>query len=255
VIAPFPTNTVLALVAVMLSTAIAAWSTLSRALTHVPLRRQTRATWRWGAGLVLGAWLLGRLALTLNPPNGSFLPFFPYIAGFAGTGVLFGLGALVISPVFRQVVRAAPQTWLIGVQAIRLAGFLFLALLDMGRLPAAFALPAGYGDMAVGLLALATVAALLDDKPYARSLAIGVNLLGLLDLVVAVGTGLASIGPFVLQLQTAGVSPLYLNYVLIVPAFGVPLFALLHVYSLFQLFSPAALHQEAAPRPAAMLAS
>lgn len=71
----------------------------------------------------------------------------------------------------------------------------------MGRLPAAFALPAGYGDMAVVLLALATVGALLRKKPYARSLAFGVNALGLLDFVSALGTGVSSIGPFAIQLQ------------------------------------------------------
>jgi hypothetical protein len=45
------------------------------------------------------------------------------------------------------------------------------------------------------------------------------------------------IGPFAAQLAAHGTSPLYLNYVLIVPAFGVPLYTLLHIYSLFQLLS------------------
>ena len=240
----FPTHTIVVIVAVMFATAGAAWFTLSRALARVPLRPHTRSLWRWAAAFVLGAWLLARLVLAIDPPGGSFLVFFPYTAAFIAFGALVGLGALVVSPEFRQIVRAAPPTWLIGTHAIRLAGFLFLALLDMGRLPAQFALPAGYGDMTVGLLALATVAALASGKPYARSLAIGVNVLGLLDFVSALGTGLASIGPFAQQLQAAGVPALYLNYVLIVPAFGVPLYALMHVYSLFQLYSPRPTHTE-----------
>ena len=240
----FPTHTVLVIVAVMFAAAAAAWLTLSRALARIPVSGRTRTAWRWGAAVVLGVWLVGRLALAIAPPGGSVLVFFPYTAGLASAGALLGLGALALSPVFRQVVRTAPQTWLIGTQAIRLAGFLFLALLDMGRLPAEFALPAGYGDMTVGLLALATVAALATHKPYALSLAVGVNLLGLLDFATAFGTGLASIGSFVSQVEAAGLSPLYLNYVLIVPAFGVPLYALMHVYSLFQLFSPRTRHQE-----------
>ena len=243
----FPTHTVVAIVVVMLAAAAAAWFTLSQALDRVHLDHRTRSVWRWSTAAVLSAWLLARLALAVTPPGGSFLGFFPYTAAFVAFGGLVGLGALVISPTFRQLVRSAPQTWLIGTQAIRLAGFLFLALLDMGRLPAEFALPAGYGDMLVGLLALATVAALVGGRPYARALLIGVNLLGLLDFVSAFATGLAAIGPFVLEIQAAGVSPLYLNYVLIVPAFGVPLYALLHVYSLVQLFSPRPVHREVAP--------
>ena len=161
---------------------------------------------------------------------------------FVGLGALIGVGALLVSPVFRQIIRAVPQTWLIGIHAIRLAGFVFLALADMGRLPAEFALAAGYGDMIVGLLALVSVYALVNHKPYARALAIGVNLPGMLDFVSAFATGLASIGPFVLQLEATGISPQYLNYVLIVPSFGVPVYALLHLYSLFQLFSRRALY-------------
>ncbi len=141
---------------------------------------------------------------------------------FLVLGTLAGILPLLISPVFRQIVRAIPETWLVGIQAIRVAGFLFLALMDMRLLPAEFALPAGYGDVTVGLLALG---------------AIGWNALGLLDLVSALTTGIIYIGPFAAQVAASGGSPLYLNYVLIIPSFGVPLFALLHVYSLFQILS------------------
>jgi hypothetical protein len=71
---------------------------------------------------------------------------------------------LLISPTFRQLVRAIPETWLVGIHTIRVAGFLFLALMDMGLLPAEFALSASYGDMIVGLLALAMVYLLAKRK-------------------------------------------------------------------------------------------
>jgi hypothetical protein len=87
--------------------------------------------------------------------------------------MLAGILPLLISPTFRQIVRAVPETWLVGIQAIRVAGFLFLALMDMKLLPAEFALPAGYGDVTVGLLALGMVYLLANRKPYARALAIG----------------------------------------------------------------------------------
>jgi hypothetical protein len=58
--------------------------------------------------------------------------------------------------------------------------------------------------------------------------------LGLLAFVVALITGESSLGPFAAQVAAAGISPLYLNYVFIVPTYVVPLFTLLHIYSLFQ---------------------
>jgi hypothetical protein len=143
----------------------------------------------------------------------------------------------LLSPFFRQIVRAVPETWLVGIHAIRVFGFLFLALMDMNLLPAQFALPAGYGDILVGLLALAIINLLAKRHPYARTLAIGWNILGLLDFTVALMTGIIYIGPFADQLATSGVSLSYLNYVLIVPTFGVPLFTVLHIYSLFQMLS------------------
>ena len=73
-------------------------------------------------------------------------------------------------------------------------------------------------------------------------------MLGLLDFVSALANGVSSIAPFAIQLQAAGVSLAYLNFVLIVPAFGVPLYALLHVFSLFQLVSSRAVHRGAVSR-------
>jgi hypothetical protein len=130
-----------------------------------------------------------------------------------------------------------PQTWLVGIQTIRVGGFLLLALLDMKLLPAEFALPAGIGDMTVGLLALGVLYLLTQRKPYARALAMGWNGLGLLDFAVAFTTGRLYNTPFAAEVAASGGSVLYLNYVFIIPAVAVPLFALLHLYSLFQLLS------------------
>ncbi len=197
----FPTNTVVAIIAAMIGASTGAWFSLARGLRRVPVAAHIERRWRWGAAIVLLTWLLIVLALAIH------------------------------------IVRVIPATWLIGIHAIRLLGFLFLALMDRKLLPAAFALPAGYGDMTVGLLALGMVYLLAQRKPYARTLAIGWNLLGLLDFVGALTTGILYIGPFAAQLAASGISPLYLNYVLIVPSFGVPLYTLLHIYSLFQLVS------------------
>ena len=48
-------------------------------------------------------------------------------------------------------------------------------------------------------------------------------------------TGLSLVGTFAGQVAASGIAPSYLNYVGIVPSFGVPLYILLHIYSLYQI--------------------
>jgi hypothetical protein len=89
----------------------------------------------------------------------------------------------------------------------------------------------------VATLSMVVVYLLATRKPYARTAAIGWNLLGILDLMVALITGVTYIPPFVRQLASIGASTLYVNYILIIPVYGVPLMSVFHVYSLHQLFS------------------
>jgi len=232
----FPTNTIVVIILGMIGIGAASWFTLSQLLRHLPLTPRASQMWRWGAALVLLAWLFVCVDAAINPPGGAVVPALLPITFLVG-GLLAGAIPLLISPAFRQSIRAVPPTRLIGIHAIRVGGFTFLALLDMKLLPAAFALPAGYGDMTVALLSLGVVYLLARRHPAARVLAIGWNVLGLLDFAIAVVTGTLSLVPFSTQLAVSGASPLYLNYVLIRPAFGVPLYALLHLYSLFQMVS------------------
>jgi hypothetical protein len=229
----FPTHTVFAIALLMCATGVVAWLVLNQGLVRT-LDPSRLRIWQWSIAAVLGVWLLLSLLLAWRPRGGQ-VQFIPYYLSLVAVGSLLGLGTFVFAPAFRRAILATPAYWLLGAQSIRLFGFVFLALLDMGRLPAQFALPAGYGDMTVGLLALLTSFALAYGRPYARTLAIGVNLLGLLDFITALSTGLSTLAPFGQQLVAAGISPLYLGYVLLVPTFGVPVFALLHVFSLYQL--------------------
>jgi hypothetical protein len=232
----FPSHIIVMIITAMIGTAIAIWLILSETLTQLSLSPHVKRGWRWGVAIGLAVWFTIRFALALNPPNGAVIGT-PLILTFLGLGVLAGLLPLFLSPVFRQIIRAVPETWIVGIHAIRIFGFAFLALADMRLLPNEFALPAGYGDVAVGLLALGVIYLLVKQSPYARGLAVVWNVLGLIDLVVALVTGGTYIAGFVPQLVASGISPLYLNYVLIIPTFGVPLFILLHVYSLIQLAS------------------
>src|SRR5262249_33759930 len=97
--------------------------------------------------------------------------------------------------------------------------------------PALWALPAGIGDIAVGATAFWVASQLAT--PSGRRVAVGFNLFGLADLVVAVGLGMTTnVGP--LQIFHAVPTselvtrvPLVLVPAFLVPlAFGLPLISL-----------------------------
>jgi hypothetical protein len=78
---------------------------------------------------------------------------------------------------------------------LRVVGVLFLMVMALGHLPALFALPAGLGDIAVGLIAPSVARRLTTDGDHRG--AVRFHLLGLLDLVVAITIGyLAGLGPY-----------------------------------------------------------
>ncbi len=234
----FPTNTVVLILGTMLASGATSWYFLSQGLTRLSVPGIVRRRWLLVAAILLAAWLLIRLGLAVFPPGGAVLANQFRITFISlGYGLFLGIGLLLISPLFRQIVRAIPETWLIGMHTMRIAGFLFLALMDMELLPAQFALSAGYGDMAVGLLAPVMIYLLSRRKPYARALVVAWNGLGLLDFVAALTTGGIYIVPFAARLAESGISLDYLNYVLVIPSFGIPLYALMHVYSLYQMLS------------------
>lgn len=133
----------------------------------------------------------------------------------------------------RRLSAALPLHWLVGVQFYRVIGIVFLGLYWTGRLPGEFALPAGFGDVFVGLAAPFVARFARLRRPGWERLVIAWNVVGLLDLTVAVGTGvMTSPGQaHVLALghpnMLASAFPLVM-----IPAFGVPLAVLLHVLSI-----------------------
>jgi hypothetical protein len=103
-----------------------------------------------------------------------------------------------------------------------------------GQMPALWALPTGIGDVAVGVAA-PIIASRLDSAGGRRH-AIIFNILGLADLVVAVGLGfMTSPGPAQI-FQTTPTSALVTRFPLaLVPTFLGPRAVVLHVVSLWQL--------------------
>lgn len=146
------------------------------------------------------------------------------------------MGLFLLWPFLRRVVDAVPQEWIVGVQFYRVLGVIFLVLYVVGSLPAAFALPAGLGDLATGLLAPFVGIAYARNPHEQAGRLRAWNVLGLIDLVVAVATGfLTSPSPFQL-LSLSKPNELISAFPLVmIPVFLVPLSLLLHFASLWKM--------------------
>ena len=150
--------------------------------------------------------------------------------------VLLALWLILRSESMAKIVDATPLSWLVGAQFYRVLGVIFLVLLGAGQLPWQFALPAGGGDVLVGLFAIPIALAASNGSKASSNAAFRWNVLGILDLVVAVGTGfLTSPGPF--QLLALNHPNLFVSrYPLVmIPAFMVPLSFILHGICLWKL--------------------
>src|SRR5947209_15541875 len=173
----------------------------------------------------------------------------PWIALGVGAPIVVGFVAFFVSPQVRRIVDSIPPAWLLAVHWPRLVGATFLVLLAEHRLPAVFARPAGWGDILIGVAALPVASAYLAGRSWSRTLAVAFNLLGIADLVVAVGTGfLASPSPFRLFFSQPSTSLMTVLPLVLIPTFLVPFWTLVHAASLRALLVAGAPERSAAPR-------
>lgn len=186
----------------------------------------------WAA---LGGWFVAVLAVGtwdgfVRPADQPPLPIL-----FSSTLPLATfLGAYFGSRRFRDLVLSADLRLLSAAQAWRAGGLIFLAFYAYGLLPGLFAWPAGLGDIAIGLTAPWIAAALTRDSAYATKGRFAAwNILGILDLLIAVGTGTLSSG-LIPGLTEVGTAPMSHMPLVLIPAFLVPLFVMLHLTALFQ---------------------
>lgn len=142
------------------------------------------------------------------------------------------------STVLRKTVEATPPQWIIGVQVYRTLGILFLILYAQQQLPGVFAVPAGVGDMIIGITTPLVAYLYFAKHQWARWLAILWNVAGIADLTLAITLGfLPSPGPFQL-LALDSPNELIPSFPLVlIPTFAVPLSILLHLFSLRVLLS------------------
>ena len=147
-----------------------------------------------------------------------------------------GYFAYRLIPSVRAVVGEIPMHSMIALQLYRALGVVFLVEWMLGALPGAFALPAGIGDIAIGLAAPFVAARVKAGAPGARKSAILWNVLGIADLVVAVTMGVTTTpGPLHLfALDNPNVAIIMMPLVL-VPIIAVPFSILLHLIGLHRL--------------------
>ena len=185
------------------------------------------------SGGVLVVWAV---VTTVLASRGFFQPQDAESAPPVGINLVVVLSVLAASLVTSASLRRllTRQANLIRLHLWRLVGIVFLVLMVRGQMPALWALPAGIGDILIA--ATAPWIAGQVDSPRGKRRAIAWNLLGISDLVVAVGLGImTSPGPTQV-FDTVPTSELITRFPLaLVPTFLVPLAFTLHVVSLWQL--------------------
>lgn len=165
-----------------------------------------------------------------SPPLPIFLGLAIPLAVFFAA--YFGWGA------FRTFILGADLRVVAAMQAWRWAGQHFLFLYASGVLPGLFAIPAGLGDMAIGITAPWMLLGLLRNPSFAASRRFMIwNILGIVDFVVATTmavlcTGMfPGINEFIGNVTTAPMARLPL---VLTPAYLVPFFIMLHCTALLQ---------------------
>jgi hypothetical protein len=151
-----------------------------------------------------------------------------------------------VSPGLRGWAATLDPALLAGAQTWRVAGAVFLFVWWLGHLPATFAIVAGLGDIAVGVVALGTATAIARNQPGWQAWSRRLVVLGTADFVTVVtlaslsGPGGPLQGPDGLTAAAMQQLPMIL-----IPGFLVPLFIILHILS--WLRSQADLVARAAP--------
>lgn len=172
--------------------------------------------------------MLARAGVWESTPTTGFPPL---IAAAIAVPTATGIALLTLAAV-RRVVERIPLHWLVGVQLYRVVGGLFLIAWLQDDLPAPFALPAGIGDILVGLSA-PLVAVALARRGIERTWPLVMTwcALGIADLVVAVTFGMLTAPSTFQQLALDAPNAAITRYPLVlIPTFAVPVSIILHVF-------------------------
>jgi hypothetical protein len=191
-------------------------------------------------GLASGLGAAGKLAFSPNHPV-------PLLGVLFATPLLI-VGALALRyPRMRSTLMAIPMPLLIGLNAMRVLGVLFLLLAAVGRLSGPFPYSAGLGDIITGAFAIPLALSVARSQKLPVSAIVSWNIFGTLDLFGAVALGITSAAGSPLQLIHAGVGSNAMQYLpfCLVPTVLVPFYLITHAIIAAQLGARRALSSSA----------
>jgi hypothetical protein len=182
-------------------------------------------TQRISIGAAMTLWFIG--VVWLGAPGTIRTPLL-------GAAVLIPVAVLSVvgfgSSIVRGRLESAPLPALIALQAIRVLGVLFLLFYAAKRLPAPFAPVAGWGDIAIGATALPIAFWVSRQPDTARSAVLVWNVLGLVDLVLAVSLGaLSAPGPIRMFFGDPSSALMGSLPLILIPCFLVPSLSFVHL--------------------------
>ena len=204
---------------------------LYRSAIAAGIGRRTATAVTATSAAVLGGWIvisgLFASAGVYRQDPGDTVPWF--LVAVAGTLITLLLATQI--PIISRIL-AAPGTpaRLALPHTLRVTGLAFLIAMMQGHLPAAFALPAGLGDIAIGVAAPFVARRLAHGT--GRAGAVRFNLFGILDLVVAGILGFLLLGLIEVTPSTEALTLLPLA---LIPTSAVPLTIVLHIVALRRL--------------------
>ena len=181
------------------------------------------------AGLIAAWFIFALSASALRLFTNDSNRFGLAVAFAALTPIILFFLWFAASAKFREFVLSLNPRALTFIQAWRILGIIFVILEARGVLPAIFALPAGYGDMAIG--ATAPFVAWKLVSPSHRSTFILWQFLGIADLVTAVTLGTTA---RLLVAQDVPMTAMTVLSLSLIPTFIVPLLLIFHVICIAQ---------------------
>ena len=193
-----------------------------------------------GSGLVLIPVALWATIVAVLGGTGAFQ------AEAAGIPVVLVATVLAPPTVFAALYRAFASvrywvdsldiTTVVAIQAWRVIGGTFVFLWLMGRLPAAFAIPAGFGDVAVGVGAAIIVAKVANREFGWQSRVRLLIIFGMLDFVAALATGILTRQGLPLHFEGAPPADIMQTLPMVmIPGFAVPAFIIFHMIAWIKL--------------------
>jgi len=209
---------------------------LNRSLAEAEWPAQVRSQTLLASVTILLGWLAASIALGAAGIYQSSSGEIPTIQYGIVPPILIGSFLIWRSEWVKRIIDAVPQPWLVGVQLYRALGVIFLILYASGELPGFFAWPAGFGDIAIGLTAPIVGFAYARAPREAAGLVRAWNVLGILDLVVAVTTGFITAPSLLQPIEVQPNSDLMTVLpMVLIPVYLVPLSIVLHLASLAKL--------------------